>query len=197
MKKVLFVDACVRKASRTRELAESVLNGIDGILCRRELCCEPEEPLNEERLEQREQWVSEGDYSHAMFDRAKEFAGADEIVIAAPYWDLSFPALLKLYLEQVSVCGLTFCYSKGVPHGLCKAGRLIYVTTAGGIVHRNLGFEYVRALAEDLYGIPEVRLFQADGLDIRGNDVQALLQKAKNEAASVLSGSGRSIRHTL
>ena len=33
------------------------------------------------------------------------------IVIAAPYWDLSFPAVLKTYLEQINVLGVTFDYS--------------------------------------------------------------------------------------
>ena len=44
-----------------------------------------------------------------------------------------FPALLKQYLEQISVVGITFKYSEnGVPVGLCRADRLFYVTTAGG-----------------------------------------------------------------
>ena len=34
-----------------------------------------------------------------MFDLAGQFAGADTIVIAAPFWDLSFPAALKQYMQ--------------------------------------------------------------------------------------------------
>ena len=41
-----------------------------------------------------------------MFDLASQFQQADEIVIAAPYWDLSFPAILKLYLENIYVTGV-------------------------------------------------------------------------------------------
>ena len=37
---------------------------------------------------------------------------ADEIVIGAPYWDLSFPAALKVYIEHVSVCDIAFHYTE-------------------------------------------------------------------------------------
>ena len=37
---------------------------------------------------------------------------ADEIVIGAPYWDLSFPAALKTYLEHCCVCDVTFHYTQ-------------------------------------------------------------------------------------
>ena len=42
-----------------------------------------------------------------MFDLARQFARAEIIVMAAPYWDLSFQAALKQYLEQVNVVGIT------------------------------------------------------------------------------------------
>ena len=41
-----------------------------------------------------------------MFDLAKQFAEADEVIIAAPFWDLSFPAALKQYFEQINVLGI-------------------------------------------------------------------------------------------
>ena len=43
---------------------------------------------------------------------AKQFAGADTIVIAAPFWDLSFPAILKTYIENIYVTGIVSRYSK-------------------------------------------------------------------------------------
>ena len=42
-----------------------------------------------------------------MFDYANAMAQADMIVIAAPYWDMSFPASLKIFLEAASVVGIT------------------------------------------------------------------------------------------
>ena len=54
-----------------------------------------------ETLKKRTALIESGDYSDRMFDYAKQFASADTIVIAAPYWDLSFPALLKTYFENI------------------------------------------------------------------------------------------------
>ena len=46
-----------------------------------------------------------------MFRYARQFAAADKIVIAAPLWDLSFPAQLKVYLENIYVTGIVTKYS--------------------------------------------------------------------------------------
>ena len=103
-------------------------------------------------------------------------------MIAAPFWDLSFPASLKQYLEQINVTGVTFRYSEeGVPVGLCRAERLYYVTTAGGhFVPEAYGFGYVQALAQSYYGIKDVRLIEAAGLDIDGADTDAIMKAAED-----------------
>lgn len=104
-------------------------------------------------------------------------------MVAAPYWDMSFPAILKAYFEQINVIGVTFKYSdKGIPVGLCRAKRLTYVTTAGGpIFSDEYGFGYVKALAQGFYGINEVCLVKAEGLDEIGVDVDEILEKAFSE----------------
>ena len=38
-----------------------------------------------------------------MFDYANAVAQADMLVIAAPYWDMSFPSSLKIFFEAASV----------------------------------------------------------------------------------------------
>ena len=102
-------------------------------------------------------------------------------MIAAPYWDLSFPAALKQYFEQVNVVGITFRYTEeGIPVGLCKADRIFYVSTAGGIyVPTEFGFGYVKALAQGYYGIGDVRLIEAVGLDIYEADIETILEEAE------------------
>ncbi len=178
---ILYINACVRKESRTRRLAEKLLLKLG-------------EPFEEIRLEdvvfpvvdedflsKRDRLISEGDYQAPLFDLARQFSKAATIVIAAPFWDLSFPAALKQYLEQINVTGITFKYSaEGVPIGLCRAKRLFYVTTAGGpYVPEAYGFGYVKALAEAYYGIPDVRKIEAVGLDIDGADVDAIMKSAE------------------
>lgn len=68
-----------------------------------------------------------------MFDYAHQFADADDIIIAAPYWDLGFPAQLKTYIENIYVPGIVSAYNDhGQSCGLCRARSLTYITTAGG-----------------------------------------------------------------
>lgn len=120
------------------------------------------------------------DFSDPAYTPARQFAEADIIVVAAPYWDLSFPAILKAYFEQVNVLGLTFEYTDdGFPRGLCKAKKLVYVTTAGGpIISDEYGYGYVKALAQGFYGIVDVHQVKAEGLDMVGADVEKILSRA-------------------
>ncbi|MBQ6753298.1 MAG: NAD(P)H-dependent oxidoreductase [Clostridia bacterium] len=180
MPMTLFINACVRKDSRTRRLADSVLSKLDGSVTELHLEDVEFEPTTEEYLARRDRLIADGNFGDPMFDLARQFAEADRIVIAAPYWDLSFPAILKEYFEKINVVGITFVYTpEGIPSGLCRAKELVYVATAGGdYVPEEFGFGYVRALAQAFYGIPEVRLVQAKGLDIYGADPEMILREA-------------------
>ena len=133
-------------------------------------------PLNEERLSYRTALINKGDYSDDIFKAAKQFAAADIIVIAAPYWDLSFPAELKTYIENIYVTGIVSRYcSDGKPEGLCRAKTLYYVTTAGGNYDERFSFDYIKELAESFFGINEAVLIKAEMLDIAGNDPEKIL----------------------
>lgn len=180
-KSILYVNACVRKESRTQRLAEKLLSILDKPF--EEIRLEEISfPISsEEYLNTRDQLISKGDLQNPLFDPARQFSEAEMIVIAAPYWDLSFPAMLKQYLEQISIVGITFRYTEeGIPKGLCKAKRLYYVTTAGGLyVPEEYGFGYVKALAQGYYGIQDVRKIEAVGLDIDGADVNAIMASAE------------------
>lgn len=186
----LFVNACVREESRTRQLAEYLLSKLEDEITEVSLS-QISFPLQDESfLSHRDQLLAENCFDDQVFDLARQFASADQIVIAAPYWDYSFPAALKQYLEQVSVVGLTFCYTpEGIPKGLCKADCLYYVTTAGGnYAPDEYGFGYVKALCNDFYGIPDVKLIKAAGLDIIGADVESILAACKQEIDHMTGG---------
>ena len=165
---VLFINACVRKQSRTRKLADSVLSKLEGEVQEIRLHELSFPVVDEAFLRKRDRLIDCGEFSDPLFDMARQFASADRIVIAAPYWDLSFPAVLKQYFEQINVIGVTFRYTpEGVPQGLCKAEKLYYVTTAGGLfVPEEFGFGYVKSLARNFYGIRDVQLVKEVGLDI-------------------------------
>ncbi len=181
MEKILFINACIRPCSRTLELTETLLQKLKGDVQEIKLCEMHLPALDLDGMEKRERAAQNNDFSDPLFAAAQEFAAADIIVIAAPYWDLMFPAALKNYLENITVSGITFRYSKeGRPQSLCRAKALYYVTTSGGFIGQNdFGFSYVKALAQNFFGITDVNRHAAEGLDIFGADVDMILKKAK------------------
>ena len=181
---ILFINACVRKQSRTLRLAKQLIDTLDGEISEVKLEGITFPVVDEEFINRREALKNAGKYDDPVFSLAKVFASADTIVIAAPYYDLSFPAMLKQYFEQINVLGVTFTYSdSGIPEGLCRAKRLYYVTTAGGpVVSDDFGFGYIKALANTFYGIEEVYQIKAEGLDIIGADVESILKDAYKSA---------------
>lgn len=182
MDKILFINACVREGSRTLALAREVLSRLEGRVEEVNLEKENIPPLNGELLAKRDKLLAAKDYGDEMLGYARQFAEADTIVIAAPYWDLIFPATVRIYFEAVTVTGVTFYYtSEGFPASLCNAKRLIYITTAGGPIFGNFGYEYVKAMAQGFFGIQDCVCIKAEGLDVIGNDVTGILEKAKEE----------------
>lgn len=183
MEKLLFLNACVRPGSRTLELAETLLANWKGQIQEVRLY-EMRLPMLERKgLEKRDRAAQEKDFSDPVFDAAWQFAAADVIVIAAPYWDLMFPAALKTYLENITVSGVTFCYSaQGRPESMCRAKKLYYLTTSGGFIGENdFGFSYIEALAKNFFGITEIHRYAAEGLDIFGADVGQIMEKTKEK----------------
>ena len=178
MKNILYVNACVKRdaASRTDRLAQAYLKK----------CLETHKyslstvnleetvmyPLSGKTLAEREKAIADNDFSGKSFELARNFVQADEVVIAAPYWDMSFPASLKLYIEQLCVNRLTFCYNeKGMPCGLTNIKKVVYLTTAGGYIgNSNFGFDYIRGVFSTLFVVEDITFFSAEGLDICGNE---------------------------
>ena len=187
MENLLFINACVRgERSRTLKLARRFLEGYqkahpDTVITQRDLCAQRLQPQYPEVLAERDELWAAGKLDQPMFEPAREFAAADKIVVAAPFWDLSFPAVLKIYLERISVTDVTFGYDdQGAMVGLCRASKLLYVVTRGGNyagTDLEMGTPMLRALCT-MYGIPELITLAAEGLDDVRQDKQALLDAA-------------------
>lgn len=185
--KVLFVNCCIRgEASRTLRLCQVALEEIHTVFPEaevEELCLDQEVllPLHSDTLAQRHDLEKAGDFDHPVFRYARQFASADVILVGAPYWEYQFPALLRCYLEHVSVSGVTFAYGEdNRPHGLCKGDRIFYLTTAGGpILDRNCGFDYLKTLCSNMMGFTKIDYVAAECTDVVGYPVEEELEKAE------------------
>ena len=140
-------------------------------------------PLHSDTLAQRHALEVAQAFDHPMFRYARQFAAADVILVGAPYWEYQFPALLRCYVEHISVSGLTFAYGEdGRPHGLCKGDRLFYLTTAGGpILDRNCGFDYLKTLLGNMMDFKKMDYVAAECTDVIGYPVEEELQKAEEQ----------------
>jgi len=178
MTKLLFINACMSEHSRTEALTRRYLAGKHYEIT--ELRLEPMDlqPLDRAAVEERSRDIQNGNLSGEAYALARQFAEAEEILIAAPYWDASFPAKLKIYLERISVPGVTFAYdAEGNTVKKCRANRLVYITTSGGFLRPQPG---IKLHIEELcaaYGIEESRFFAAEGLDIYPDKVDAILEE--------------------
>lgn len=179
---ILFVNACFRNNSRTLELAKTYLEGKNADIIEVKLGDMELPVLNTVNTEKYCNACATRDFSDPMFAFGKQFAEADEIIIAAPFWNLSIPAHLHVYLELVCSQGATFDIdAQGNYHSLCKAQKLTYITTAGGPIQEDHAWTYVRDLATVFWNIKELEYHKAEGLDIAGNDIAQILADAKKK----------------
>lgn len=188
MKKLLFINACIRpkEISRTAQLCQAFLQALPPdrfSITEKVLEAIPLDAFDGAALEERDALCARKEFQHPRFALAHEFAAADLLVVSAPYWDLAFPAKLKIYLEHVCVSGITFDYCDTGFASLCRAEKLVYITTAGGqIAPDNLGYDYMRRLCLRAFGVENAFFLAAEGLDAPGATPPATMQRACREA---------------
>ena len=188
--KLLFIDCCISQrgaGSRTRVLAEAFLSAFQGTHPQAEIETVVLEaldikPLLPPALRERDSLAEAGDFSGPVFALARQFQQADKIVVAAPFWDLSFPSLPRIYIEHISANGLSYHYESDGCHGDCRGERLAYLTTGGDFERpESLGVLYWKQLAA-MFGIPRFDYVFAGGLDVDPAQAGPLLDAACEQA---------------
>lgn len=189
MNTVLFIHSCIRKESRTYRLAKEYIDTLmqdnKNRLIERDVTKLGLTPIDEEFLQKRDQAIEQLNYTGIDFDYAREFADADMIIIAAPYWDCSFPSFLKLYFEHIMITDITIGYSPtGKMLKLCQANRLVYITTSGGYIRKHSGVQIQIEELCALFGIGDVRFYCAEALDMFPDKAEYLLHRKLIEILS-------------
>ena len=104
---LLFVNSCPRgDASRTLHLARAFLEEFkacrpDVKIAEHNLAQMHLKPIDMDALALREPLCDARAWEHPFLQAAVEFQRADAVVFAAPYWDLSFPSMLKVWVENI------------------------------------------------------------------------------------------------
>lgn len=166
MEKLIIIDSCMREESRTRVILDAakevlaVRYDIETI----DVNALALQAVTPEVLKER----TEGRVPENTVAVARKIASADRIVIAAPFWDMSFPAVLKAFFENMSLFNVTFTDDGTTCTGLCKCRKLLYITTRGMDIptgdFRDQGTSYLKALSS-LWELGEVITVAAWKLD--------------------------------
>lgn len=124
---------------------------------------------------------------HPILNYARQFAQADKYVIAEPMWNLSVPAILKAYIDYISVPDITFAFTEEGTRGLLYDRKAINISSRGGIYPKEMGARvemgdsYLRK-AFALFGIVKYQTLYLEGADIKKFDQEILLQQALEDA---------------
>ena len=179
MRKIFYVDACLRTGSNTKKIADAI---IAKLAERYEIetvrLSENTFPIvNNDILNDRANGIVPEEY----VEMAKKLADADRLVIAAPFWDMSFPSALKVFLENMSLFNVTFGSNEKECYGLCKAEKVLYITTRGMNINTGDALEqatpYIKAIGK-LWGLGELQVISAQNMDYSTEEQKA--EKVRN-----------------
>ena len=125
--------------------------------------------------------------NNSILKYAYEFADADKYIIAAPMWNLSFPAILKAYIDYVSVSGITFKYTAEGPVGLLNNKKAVHIVSRGGGYDNSpyeMGDRYLRTIL-GFFGIKDIETIAIDNLDVMGVNVKEKVEEGIEKAISL------------
>lgn len=126
------------------------------------------------------------DKNHPAYKYAHQLLEADKIIISAPFWNLSFPAIIKAYLDCLAVGGITFKYTAEGPKGQCVGKKAIHFVTRGGsyteepLSQYELGDRYLRTIFAFI-GITDFKTFALENMDRSATNVEQVIADAIKE----------------
>lgn len=125
--------------------------------------------------------------NNSILKYAYQFADADKYIIAAPMWNLSFPAILKAYIDYVSVSGITFKYTAEGPVGLLNNKKAVHIVSRGGGYDNSpyeMGDRYLGTIL-GFFGIKDIETIAIDNLDVMGVNVEEKVEEGIEKAISL------------
>lgn len=183
MEKLIYLDVCMHSESRTKRIAEAIIDALSARYNITTITLNGADypAVNSEILNER----NNGYVPEKYVATARQIAEADRIVIAAPFYDMSYPAILKLFIENMSLFGITFNTNEKECYGLCKSKKVIYITTRGMNISTGDPLEqatpYIKAISH-LWGLGEVYTISAQNMDyVSPEEVEQKIEDAINE----------------
>jgi FMN-dependent NADH-azoreductase len=112
-----------------------------------------------------------------------ELERADEYVFGVPMHNFGVPAVLKLWIDQISRVGRTFSYAGGTPKGLLVGKKATFIIATGGMYDAQTqmaSFNFVEPYLRSVFGflgVTDATFLTAGGTAVlnQGHDRNAFL----------------------
>ena len=188
MKSLLYIDACVRdEESRTKRVAEPIMEklakkyDVTKFVLNELPLDVVKKPLLAKRLA--------GDIPQAVMSWAEAVRDADRIVIAAPFWDMGIPAVLKTFFELCSIFDVTFKSDDKTCYGNCKAEKMLFITSRGMNISTGDEIEqatpYLKALSW-LWGLGPLQVVAMQNMDyVSAEEIENKIATAIKEGLAI------------
>lgn len=112
-----------------------------------------------------------------------QFVAVDKYIFVTPFWNFSFPPVMKAYLDSVSVAGKTFKYTEKGPIGLLTDKKALHIQARGGVYSEGpaaqleMGHRYL-SIMMSFFGIPAFEGLFVEGHNAMPDKAQEIKENA-------------------
>ncbi|MFC7394760.1 FMN-dependent NADH-azoreductase [Scopulibacillus cellulosilyticus] len=122
-----------------------------------------------------------------MEEILEQFISADAYVFVTPMWNLSFPPMLKAYIDNVVIARKTFHYTAQGPEGLMKNKKVLHIQSRGGVYSEGpaADMEFTNKYLQSVMafiGITDYDHLVVEGMNAFPEKSSSLLEEAKKKA---------------
>ncbi|MCA0972023.1 FMN-dependent NADH-azoreductase [Halobacillus litoralis] len=122
-----------------------------------------------------------------LSELCEEFISADKYVFVTPFWNFSFPPVMKAYIDSVAVAGKAFKYTEQGPVGLLTDKKALHIQARGGIysegpaAQMEMGHRYLDTIMQ-FFGVPSFEGLFVEGHNLNPDQAEAIKEDAKARA---------------
>ncbi|RSK53985.1 FMN-dependent NADH-azoreductase [Bacillus canaveralius] len=121
-----------------------------------------------------------------MDQLTNQFLEADKVIFSAPFWNLSFPPMMKAYIDTICIAGKTFQYTEKGPVGLVPDKPVLLIEARGGIysvgpaAEMEFSQKYLKTVM-NFMGIQSFTPFIIEGLHLDPAKEELIYQEAEQK----------------
>lgn len=117
-----------------------------------------------------------------------QLKSADNVILAFPMYNFSFPAVVKAWFDLVMLKNHTWDMNESGFIGLLKNKRALIITTSGGDYSAMPSYEHALSLGQvelGFMGISDITTVTAAGINAKPNEADDIVAAAVGKAADV------------